>query len=56
MFRLDLEAWINDPPSSSSEEELDDTNNQLPDIFTVSNTNDKKAVPEPTPEELTKVS
>ncbi|XP_024214553.1 AP-3 complex subunit delta-1 [Halyomorpha halys] len=52
---LDLEAWINDPPSSSSEEEFDDSHNQLPDIFTVSNTNDKKAVPDPTPEELTKM-
>lgn len=55
-FRLDLDAWINEPPpdlSSESEEELEVTN-PVADIF-VKSTADTKNHPEPTEEQLQKV-
>ncbi|XP_063231721.1 AP-3 complex subunit delta-1 isoform X2 [Bacillus rossius redtenbacheri] len=58
---LDLDAWINDPPSESSTEEDQDSGNEIADIFVKSDrisdgyfgTNNRK-VPELTEEEMEK--
>ncbi|KAF6201155.1 hypothetical protein GE061_005602 [Apolygus lucorum] len=52
---LDLDAWINDPPSSSSSSEDEfETNNKLGDIFGPEKTNEEK-VPELTTEDMEKM-
>lgn len=57
LHRLDLDSWINDPPSSSSDEEsIEDVNNKLNNLF-VSGSEEAVCKPshEPSPEEISKV-
>ena len=56
--RLDLDKWINDPPSDSSEEDIPGPSfftTQKPDEFRSYNNDTKAPVYEPTEEELEQV-
>lgn len=55
--RLDLDTWINEPPSSSSASEDEElvNPNKLSDIFNVSQSNETKVYKELSPEEIQKV-
>lgn len=56
---LDLDAWINDPPSESEEEEEEEEEIRSKDVFVKSSTTDygaeKRQTYQPTEEELAKV-
>ncbi|BET02225.1 AP-3 complex subunit [Nesidiocoris tenuis] len=51
---LDLDSWINDPPSSSSSEDEYESSNKLGDIFGSPEDQEEK-LPEPTTEDLEKI-
>lgn len=58
-FRLDLDKWINDPPSDSSDEEMPGPSffaTQKHDDFRSYNNETKREVYEPTEEELEQVN